>query len=151
MGKTHPKVDYSPLENYKSGRNKDWARDKKSYSHHVVRTRNRTSDDDTFNNFNCKDEKINSLRGRQYIGKLSDIPNSIFRTDTDYLSSNFDYAWTKEDTNLTDTINTALNNNAEMASRDKYTHKYKYAADKLNACKKQIERRGNVGRFYGHR
>lgn len=45
--------------------------------------------------------------------------------------------WDKEANSQLDTVNKAINSN--------------YKDSSLQMCKKQIERRGNVGLFYGHR
>lgn len=140
MGKSHRNVGAgSCSKDYNSPHNRGFAREKKAHSHHSIRTHNNNCDDDTIQIFNCKCKKMNYSWAASYYGEVENIPNFILHyIDDKSLNENYGYKWNKNDTTLMDTINTIINGR----SKDN---------EYLTACKKQIERRGNVGRFYGHR
>lgn len=147
MGKTHRKVSAGSCSvDYNSPHNRGFAKKIKSHSHRSIRTHNNNCNEDEIQTFNCKCKKMNTHWASVYVGKLENISNFKFHFINDeYLNLNYDYKWNKTDENLIDTIDTIINNPIN-SNENKFKHD-----PYLNACKKQIERRGNIGRFYTHR
>lgn len=137
MGKSHRKVSAgSCSENYHSPHARGFAKQKKAYSHHSIRTQNNNCDEESFN---CKLKKMNTHWAASYIGDNENIPNCKGEyMDDKSLSTYYDYKWVKTDTSLLHSIEKIQNNGHEL---DTY----------LISSKKQVERRGTIGRFYGHR
>lgn len=66
------------------------------------------------------------------------------------LSSNNNYKWNKKDKTLIDTINSIIEykkNLQDTHIEDYYDEDIKF----LESSKKQLERRGKIGKFYGYR
>jgi len=136
MGKTYRNVNAgSNSVSYHSPHDRGFAKQIKARSHQIIRhnNNNKNCNDDNIEIFNCKCEKMNNHWASAYYGRIGNIPNC-----EGYCIEDYDYKWNKNDTSLKDTIETIIDNIVD--SKDKY----------LIASKKQIERRGNIGRFYGH-
>lgn len=138
MGKSHRNVwAGSNSVDYHSPHNRGFAKKIKADSHRRIRTHNRHCNEDSIKTFNCKERKMNQHFASIYYDKLENVSNfEGHYLDDNYLNRIYGYKWNKNDNSLTDTINTIMDVN-----NDRY----------LIASKKQIERRGNIGRFYGHR
>ena len=145
MGKTYRNVNAGSCStDYHSPHNRGFAKDKKAYSHHSIRTHNKGCDEDTIEVFNCKQRKMNTHWAASYYGETPNVPNYRgFDINEKNLYKDYDYKWSKEDTTQLDTMNTILETNKE--------HPITYQIDYIKASKKQIERRGNTGSFRGHR
>jgi hypothetical protein len=114
---------------------------KKNDSHRRIRTHNRNCDDDSIEYFNCKIGKMNKSMTCGYFGPQRNVPHM---PNNIYNFKNWSkYKWHNDGDNLLETIDIFK----KLSIID-----YGYIQDSqyLNACKKQIERRGNVGIFYGH-
>jgi hypothetical protein len=142
MGKTYKNVNAgSNSVDYHSPNNRGFAKVKKQHSHRKVRTHNKyCSEDDIISLKQLNGNQImNNHFASRYYGELGNIPN---RPDFNFynkelLRKHYNVEWKKEDLSDLDTINRAIdegNKNPEF-----------------KMCKKQIERRGNIGLFYGHR
>jgi len=148
MGKTHRKVNAGSCSvDYHSPHNRGFAKEEKAYSHHKIRTQNRSSIgnsiEDNIETFNCKQKKMNCHWAASYYGKQCNIPNmhGLYTNDTE-LHNDYDYKWAKTETNQVDTFNKILGDNCnDNDIKTKY----------IKASKKQLERRGTNEPFYGHR
>lgn len=139
MGKTHRNVNSgSNSVDYHSPHNRGFAKQKKQYSHKQIRNSNKNFDEDTFQNMNhiSSKKKMNYHFASAYRGEIGNIPNKPeFQFTDEYLNINYGIKWDKDnDKTPLDTINRTINQDPV-----------------LKMCKKQIERRGNVGLFYSHR
>ena len=144
MGKSHRKVfAMSCSVSYHSPHDRGFAKRKKADSHRQIRTHNRNCDDDTIEYFNCKIGKMNRQWPSGYRGPNGNIPNMEYY-DIHNFKSWSKHKWNNDSTNLLETIDMF----EKLVSNE---HGVDYDSHYLQACKKQIERRGNVGRFYGHR
>jgi hypothetical protein len=73
-----------------------------------------------------------------YYDEVGNLPNKPeFRFTDEYLKRAYDIKWTKDEKSQLDTVNKALEDGHQDPA--------------FKMCKKQIERRGSVGLFYGHR
>ena len=138
MGKTYRNVNAgSNSTNYHSPHIRGFAREKKTYSHKQTRNNNRNCDDETFqqNNWLNPEMNMNSHWASQYYGKLGNIPNLPHANLDEYCK------WRKNDKNILETINREITN----SDTNDYSGSY------LASTKKQIERRGKMGLFKGHR
>lgn len=152
MPRTHKKISGCGISvNYKANKNRDFAKKKKAYTHHVNRNHNKNTDEITFENFNCK---IKKLRSGSLYGNDSNISNIHGKSIDDVaLYRDYDYKWNKKDKTLIDTINSIIEYKKvkDEDLRGRHIKNY-YDEDMkfLESSKKQIERRGKVGKFYGH-
>jgi hypothetical protein len=147
MGKSHRNVAGGSCSvSYQSCHDRGFAKRIKADSHRRIRSHNRNCDDDTIENFNCKIGKMNESIYAKYSGPLGNIPNFPYSYMTDEkLKFDYKYKWENKDKSLIETIGTILND------QKKEYIKHNFPADRyLNASKKQLERRGKLGRFYGH-
>ena len=144
MGKTHRKVNAGSCSiDYHSPHNRGFAKDKKAYSHHRLRTHNKGCNEDSIEVFNCKQKKMNTHWAASYYGESSNIPNKqgLNITDED-LYNGSKYKWSISEQTMSDSLNTIItrsdNENVEFI-------------EYIKSSKKQLERRGVIGEFYGHR
>lgn len=92
---------------------------------------------------------INLYYSSGYCGKIGNIPNASYKTINDvlftstYSSIKESKTWDKTDDSLLKSIDRAIMNGEGQTDRNKSSY--------LVATKKQIERRGEVGAFRGHR
>ena len=144
MGKTRRNVNAGSCStDYHSPHNRGFARDVKARSHHSIRTHNKGCDEDSVQTFNCKHKHMNTHLAASYYGEALNVPNYKGLTfDEKDLHKDFNYKWSKSETSQLDTLNTILEkDDGHCPTNTKY----------IKASKKQVERRGNVGQFYGHR
>jgi hypothetical protein len=94
MGKTHRKnqIACPNSVSYRSDHSRGFARKKKAYSHHQIRTENRdianngelSSCEYAYAKMNCKIKKLNHSSWSDYCGKPCNIPNGVnFNLDDD--------------------------------------------------------------------
>lgn len=138
MGKTHRNVNAgSNSIDYHSPHNRGFAKDKKQYTHKQIRNSNKICDEDTFQTMKhiSGEKKMKEHFASGYRSKIGNIPNKPdFLFTDEYLENNYGVKWDKHnDKTPLDTINRVVNIDPVF-----------------KMCKKQIERRGNVGLFYGH-
>jgi len=142
MGKSYRNVYAgSNSIDYHSQHNRGFAKVKKQNSRRRVRIHNKCCGEDEIMSIkHLHDSEImNNHFASRYYGELGNIPNrpDFNFYNKDLLRNHYNVEWKKEDLSDLDTINRAIdegNKNPEF-----------------KMCKKQIERRGNIGLFYGHR
>ena len=141
MGKTHRNVYAgSNSVDYHSPQHRGFAKEKKANSHRKIRAHNKSANEDNIKSVNDlpSTEIMNNHWASLYYDKVGNIPNKPeFRFTDEYLKRAYDIKWTKDEQSQLDTVNKAL----EDGHQDPV----------FKMCKKQIERRGSVGLFYGHR
>ena len=148
MGKSHRSVSASSIsESWHADKSREFAKNKKAYSHHQIRNDNKNCDEDSIQTTHFKkDMRINLPSG---CTKIGNIPNASYKTINDVLfTSNYSSikeskTWDKTDDSLLKSINRAIMNGDGSHERNKSSY--------LKATKKQIERIGEVGAFKGHR
>jgi hypothetical protein len=163
MGKTHRKVaaqsDSESL--YGSPHNRGFARSKKRHYHHSIRGKNKKKDinEENIQKYS-KHEKVNEyIFGKKPIDKIGNVPNfnglnlndTIKRIGENYHNKTDLNQWKKQDGDIFQTIDNTIykiHNTPEGKYRSCYEN---YNERYLNATKKQIERRGKIGAFKGHR
>ncbi len=164
MGKTHRNVfaqsDSESL--YGSPHNRGFAKTLKRHSHHSIRNKNRNANEETIQN-TCKHRKVNhypSGHNRKSIDKIGNVPNlsnfTLDNTIEDFAGGNYhgvSTKWAKEDGNIIETINKAADTIKYVKHQEGYDEAYfNYCYQRyFNATKKQIERRGKMSSFTGHR
>ena len=84
------------------------------------------------NNNSCKRTELTYSK----VGNISNMEQKYFNDES--LNKNYNYKWSSNEISPLDSINTIIN---EGNKNDKY----------LKSCKKQIERRGKLDQFIGHR
>ncbi len=141
MGKTHRNVYAgSNSVDYQSPQNRGFAKEKKANSHRKIRAYNKTANEDNIKSINNlhSTEIMNNHWASCYRDEVGNLPNKPeFRLTDEYLNRVYDIKWTKDEKSQLDTVNKALENGHQDPV--------------FKMCKKQIERRGSVGFFYGHR
>jgi hypothetical protein len=152
MGKSHRNVCANSIsESWHADKERGFAKNKKAYSHHQIRNENKNCDEDSIQTTHFKkDMQMNCFLGR--CGKIGNIPNAPYKTVENVLyipphyGSRIDKSerkWYKDDASLLESIDRAIMNGDDTHERNKSSY--------LVATKKQIERRGEVGAFRGHR
>ncbi len=141
MGKSHRNVYAgSNSVDYHSPQNRGFAKEKKAKSHRRVRAHNKTANEDNIKSINDlhSTEIMNNHCSSLYYDEVGNLPNKQeFRFTDEYLKRAYDIKWTKDEKSQLDTVNKALEDGHQDPA--------------FKMCKKQIERRGSVGLFYGHR
>lgn len=141
MGKTYRNIwAGSNSVDYHSPHNRGFAKEKKQYSHKQIRNSNKVLDEDSFKTMKYikRQKKMNEHFASGYYGRIGNIPNKPWFQFTDeYLERTYWINWEKDEKSPLDTINKAL----DKGHQDTV----------FQMCKKQIERRGKMGLFYGHR
>ena len=164
MGKTYRKVSaHSDSESlWGSPHNRGFARSKKRHYHHSIRSKNKNKDINEYNiQKYSKHEKVNEyVFGKKPIDKIGNVPNLSWLNLDDTIKQVGEYyhnktefnQWTKQDGDIVQTIDNTIDkihyNTYDQQCRPCYEY---YHERYLNATKKQIERRGKVGAFKGHR
>lgn len=166
MGKTYRNVfAQSDSESmYGSPHNRGFARSKKRHYHHSIRGKNKNKDINEDNiKIYSKHRRVNEYsstsRDRKRIDKIGNVSNmswlnlddTIKQVGEDYHNKTELNQWTKYDGDIIQTIDNTIdkiNNSPEQQCRSCYQN---YRERYLNSTKKQIERRGKVGAFKGHR
>tara|TARA_B100001287_G_C22610202_1_gene494745 strand:- start:190 stop:645 length:456 start_codon:yes stop_codon:yes gene_type:complete len=150
MGKTYRnvKAPSDSVSMFGSPHNRGFARTKKRHSHHSIRSQNKNkniNEDNFQTHFTHK--KVNEFKVID--NKIGNIPNISWINIDD--RTDFD-KWTKEDGNIFQTIDKKIddikNSSEPPQCRSCYTN---YKERYLNYTKKQLERRGKIGMFKGHR
>jgi hypothetical protein len=150
MGKTHRNVySGSNSVDYHSSHNRGFAKDKKANTHRKVRTHNNSSFNED-NLISLRDLSSNNIMNNHwassYHSEKGNIPNKPeFQFNDNYLYKNYNYKWTKDEQSPLDTVNKII----DTPEKDNMTPRIPQDPY-LKMCKKQIERRGNTGLFYGH-
>jgi hypothetical protein len=115
-------------------------------SHHSIRTHNNNCHNNNCHNnsiqkMNCKHKKKDTRFTSSYYGETANISNCREKYLNDKsVNTDYGYKWNNEDVRLINSINTIIIN-GNGNGHDRY----------LISSKKQIERRGKIGIFYGHR
>ena len=149
MGKSYRNVSaMSSSESMYADKSRDFAKNKKAYSHHQIRNDNKNCDEDSIQTTHLKTEMcLNPLSN--YYGKIGNIPNASYKTINDvlftpsYHNIGESKTWDKTDDSLLKSIDRAIINGDGSHEKNKSSY--------LVATKKQIQRRGEVGAFKGHR
>ena len=160
MGKTYRNVDAlsDSVSVFGSPHNRGYAKTKKRHSRHSIRNKNRDANEETIQT-KSKHIKVNEFMGKKNIDKIGNIPNmSSLNLDNtleniggaNYGGRSAFNRWTKEDGNIKETINKAIDKIGSNTNhcRPCYAH---HQERYLNATQKQIERRGKASLFRGHR
>lgn len=149
MGKSHRSVSASSIsESWHADKSRDFAKNKKAYSHHQIRNDNKNCDEDSIQTTHFKKNMHMNLPSG-YCGKIGNIPNASYKTINDvlftppYSSIQESKTWDKTDDSLLKSIDRAIINGDGTHERNKSSY--------LVATKKQLERRGEIGAFKGHR
>ena len=141
MGKTHRNVNSgSNSIDYHSPQNRGFAKEKKANTHRKIRTHNKCVAEDNIKSLKDlhSQQIMNNHWASSYHSEIGNIPNNNgFQFNDEYLFKNYKIEWNKDEKSQLDTVNKAIN----AGNTD----------PEFKICKKQIERRGNVGLFYGHR
>ena len=142
MGKTYINVYAgSNSVSFKSPHNRGFAKVRKQNSRRKVRTHNKCCSEDDIISLKylhfC--EIMNNGNGSGYYEELGNIPNKpeFSFYNKHLLRSRYNVEWENTDSSDLDVINRAI----DLNKKDQ----------EFKICKKQIERRGNMGLFYGHR
>lgn len=148
MGKSHRNVSASSISESQYDKDRGFAREKKAYSHHQIRNENKNCDEDSIQTTHFK--KDMGMKNRSgYCGKIGNIPNASYKTVENvlfthrYSSIDESKTWDKTDDSLLKSIDRAIMNGDDSHERNKSSY--------LVATKKQLERRGEIGAFKGHR
>ncbi len=149
MGKTHRNVySGSNSVDYHSPQNRGFAKDKKANTHRQIRNHNKSADEETIISLKdlSREKNMNNHWASRYYSEKGNLPNNPeFQFNDEYLFKNYGVKWNKEDKSQLDYINKII----ETIGHD-ITMSAKPYEPYLKMCKKQIERRGNTGLFYGH-
>lgn len=165
MGKSHKDVKVSSRsESRTASHNRDFGRHKKKTTHSSIRNYNRISDECSYKSLRDTSSKYDMLKyyyckkGFNHaenltMNNLEHIRNFTF-TDK-YLKETYNIKWEKGETQL-DMLNKAIEENDTyhvdyMNSRHSDNPTSQKENNAIQMCKKQIERRGKAGLFYGHR
>ena len=147
MGKSHRSVSASSISESQYDKDRGFSKNKKAYSHHQIRNDNKNCDEDSIQTTHFKKDMCMNLRSG-YCGKIGNIPNASYKTVenvlfTPYSSIQESKTWDKTDDSLLKSIDRAIMNGDGSHERNQSSY--------LVATKKQLERRGEVGAFKGHR
>ena len=155
MGKTYRNVQAQSdsVSMYGSPHNRGFARTKKRHSHHSIRCQNKNKNinEDNFQTHftHKKVNEYSTSHTNKQIDKLGNIPNISWLNIDD--RSEFD-KWTKEDGNIFQTIDKKLDEIKNYSEPTQCRSCYANRKERyLNYTKKQLERRGKIGLFKGHR
>ena len=141
MGKTYRNVFAgSNSTDYHSPQNRGFAKFKKQHSHRKVRKHNKCCDDEniiSLKNLNCNQIMKNHWASGYY-GKRGNIANDTsFQFNDNCLYKDYGIQWNNYEKSPLEMVNRII----EEGNKD----------PKFKMCKKQIERRGTMGLFYGYR
>lgn len=116
MGKSHRNVNAGSIsESMHADKSRDFAKNKKAYSHHQIRNDNKKCDEDSIQTTHFKkDMCMKNPSG--YCGKIGNIPNASYKTINNvlftppYSSIKESKTWGKSDDSLLKSIDRAIIN-----------------------------------------
>ena len=116
-------------------KDRGFARKQARHSHHSIRNQNRGCEEDSFQPFDCKvPHKLNTHWACQYVGPVGNVPNMSHKLIDEELYHGSSWREGSLRVNILDKF-------IESEFKDNY----------LRASLKQLERRGSLGIFKGHR
>lgn len=122
----------------------------KKYSHHQLRNDNKMCDEDSIQRKKEYETKVNVRLHHSsniYLHKKGNVPNMPYDTLDEELQE-LEYKWEHTD----DTIEKSIDKAIDLRKQNNFLESgYANKSSYLKATKKQLERRGEVGVFKGHR